>query len=541
MSYNDCDIDTSFSPNGHPHSGALEGQYLPYNINSQYFKESYDEEDASKDVVLEEVHTEKSSAGPIKPLPYSCFTKPQKFVIFFIIMFIGFLGPLSGNIYIPALPLLQQEFRTTTTVINATVSVFMGVFAIGPLFWGMYADFGGRKILYLTSLLLMMIVNVLLSTLPSNIVSLFILRIVQAFASSSVITLGAGTVTDIIAPKNRGKAIAYFMMGPNIGPILAPIIAGLILIDDNNWRWLFGFTCIMSGVGFLLVLFFLPETLRCIVGNGDPGWERNQVNENKDQVLLEYNNANWSFCKSIGIQRPVSLSAHFRKEYPKPPRATLVTYWEIVKIKPVLFTSISTALLFANYYAFSVTFSHYLQSEYHYSMLKIGAAYVCPGVCMIFGSQIGGHLSDILRNGWKRRHKNRVFPLEERLILNIIGIIINTAGCIGYGWSIQRKFHIAIILFFTGLTAAGLTWCNNTTMTYLTELLSKRAASSVAVSSLFRNVAAAISSAVIFTLCDVMGIGWCFTGLGLVNIIPLCLIAWLVNRAGRWQNFTSYI
>ena len=272
MTYNDCDIDTSFSPNGHPHSGALEEQYLPYNINSQYFKESYDEEDASKDVVLEEVHTEKSSAGPIKPLPYSCFTKPQKFVIFFIIMFIGFLGPLSGNIYIPALPLLQQEFRTTTTVINATVSVFMGVFAIGPLFWGMYADFGGRKILYLTSLLLMMIVNVLLSTLPSNIVSLFILRIVQAFASSSVITLGAGTVTDIIAPKNRGKAIAYFMMGPNIGPILAPIIAGLILIDDNNWRWLFGFTCIMSGVGFLLVLFFLPETLRCIVGNGDPGW-----------------------------------------------------------------------------------------------------------------------------------------------------------------------------------------------------------------------------------------------------------------------------
>lgn len=524
-----------------PRFGTPEEQHLPYNVNTQYFKESYDEEDISQNKTEEEIATEKGSTGIINTLQYSCYTRKQKFVIFFIIMFIGFLGPMSGNIYIPALPLLQNEFKTTTTIINATVSVFMGVFAIGPLFWGMFADFGGRKILYLISLLLMIVVNILLAALPSNIVALFILRVVQAFASSSVITLGAGTVTDIISPSDRGKAIAYFMMGPNIGPILAPIIAGLILVDDDNWRWLFGFTCIMGGVGFILVLLFLPETLRCIRGNGDPVWKQKVPNEEEEQILTENNKARWTFCKDIGIQKPVSVSKTFKKEYPTPPRATLRTYWEMVKIQPVFFTSVSTALLFANYYAFSVTFSHYLQSEYHYSPLKIGAAYVCPGICMILGSQVGGHLSDALRKYWKRKHPNRVFPLEERLILNIVGILINTTGCIGYGWSVDKKFHIALVLFFTGLTAAGLTWCNNTTMTYLTELLAKRAASSVAVSSLFRNVAAAISSAIIFKLCNVMGVGWCFTGLGLVNIVPLILISWLVNRSGRWQNYTSYI
>ncbi|CAL9737266.1 dityrosine transporter 1 [Monosporozyma servazzii] len=533
--------ETKLEPTGKPDFSTPEEQYLPYSVNTQYFKESCDEEDLTQDKIDEDVETEKESTGEVKILPYSCFTKNQKYVIFLIIMFIGFLGPMSGNIYIPALPLLQKEFKTTTSVINATVSVFMGVFAVGPLFWGMFADFGGRKILYLISLLLMIIVNVLLAALPSNIVSLFILRVVQAFASSSVIALGAGTVTDIISPADRGKAIAYFMMGPNIGPVLAPIIAGLILIDDNNWRWLFGFTCIMGGVGFLLVLVFLPETLRCIRGNGDPGWKQEALNKDEEQILTEYRKAKWTFCKDIGIQKPVSTSTIFKEKYPKPPRATIKTYWEMVKIKPVFFTSVSTALLFANYYAFSVTFSHYLESEYHYSPLKIGAAYVCPGVCMILGSQIGGHLSDALRKYWKKKHPNRVFPLEERLILNIVGIIINTVGCIGYGWSIQKKYHIALVLFFTGLTAAGLTWCNNTTMTYLTELLSKRAASSVAVSSLFRNVAAAISSAIIFKLCNVMGVGWCFTGLGLVNVIPLALISWLVNRSGRWQNYTSYI
>lgn len=529
----EMNVTSKNSPNDTP-----EFQHLPFNVNLQYQKDLCDEETLNP--VKGDSDVSRKSTNSEELIPYSCFTRVQKFTIFLIIMFIGFLGPMSGNIYIPALPLFERVFNTTTSVINGTVSVFMAVFAIGPLFWGMFADVGGRKILYLISLLLMILVNLLLSVLPSNIVALYILRTVQAFASSSVITLGAGTVSDITAPRDRGKAIAYFMMGPNVGPIVAPIIAGLILIKEDNWRWLFGFTCAMSGLALILVLALLPETLRCIRGNSNPGWKQ-RVYDEDNQFIPETKQVRWSFFKDIGIQKPVSISSTFRRLYPKPPRATFMTYWEMVKIKPVFITSISTALLFANYYAFSVTFSHYLESEYNYSMLKIGATYICPGVSMVLGSQLGGHLSDILRKYWKKKHPGRVYPLEKRLVLNLVGILINSIGCIGYGWSIQKKCHIAQILVFTGLLAAGLTWCSNTTMTYLTELLSQRAASSVAVSSLFRNIAAAISSAIIFKLSSSMGMGWCFTGLGLLNILPLLLVIWLLRNTGRWQEYTTYL
>lgn len=482
----------------------------------------------------------------LQNVPYSCFTKWQVLTTFLIVIYIGFLGPMSGNIYIPALPLLQQEFNVSTTVINSTVSVFMGVFAFGPLFWGVFADVGGRKILYIISLLLMVIVNILLAAMPANIVSLYVLRVAQAFGSSSVMSLGAGTVTDLTKPTHRGKAIAYFMLGPNLGPILAPIIAGLILMHGEHWRWLFGFTSILGGIALILVIVFLPETLRCKVGNGDPGWNGFvgingiQTEEGPNPVTNPQHKI-WKFFSDIGRFKPASDCEDFKELYPSPPKFNLKLYWKLICILPVTLSSIATALLFANYYAFSVTLSHYLKENYQMSILQIGACYVCPGLSMILGSQIGGHLSDYLRKKWLKRHEGKQYPLELRLVLQIPGILLNTLGCVGYGWAIQKHYPLSVVLVFSGLNAFGLTWCSNTTMTYLTELLSRRAAGAVALSSMFRNIAATISSAVIIKFTEMVGVGYSFTILGLCNVIALLFNCYIIRYNGIWQNKVKHI
>lgn len=426
------------------------------------------------------VEESPTSTDYIEP-PYTAFSKRQVIVIFIIVVYVGFLGPLSGNIYIPALPILQRIFGVSSTTINATVSVFMAVFAVGPLIWASFADFGGRKILYMISLLLTVIVNVLLAAVPVNTGALFFLRVMQAFASSSVMALGAGTVSDIRPPQVRGKAIAYFMLGPNMGPILAPIIAGLILMRGSYWRWLFGFTSILSGIGLIAVIVFLPETLRCIVGNGDPKWidtEDEVVGEN-----LGITTGNMKLFSDIGVLKPVSKSPEFQKLYPRPPKPSLTVYWVLLKYLPVTICSVTTAILFAAYYAFSVTFSHFLRQDYSLSNLQIGACYVCPGVALLLGSVLGGHMSDHFRHMWIKRHNGAEFPSEKRLFLQIWGLLLNAGGCIGYGWSIQFHHHLAVVLVFSFLMAFGMTWCSNTSMTYLTECIPKRAAGTVAVGS----------------------------------------------------------
>lgn len=62
--------------------------------------------------------------------PYSAFSPGRRRLILGIVTAAGFFGPLAGGIYLPALPTLQRTFNTSVTVINATVSVFMGVLAI---------------------------------------------------------------------------------------------------------------------------------------------------------------------------------------------------------------------------------------------------------------------------------------------------------------------------------------------------------------------------------------------------------------------------
>lgn len=109
-----------------------------------------------------------------------------------------------------------------------------------PLFWASQADYAGRKPLYIISLLVYIAANILLAALPANLAALFILRIVQGFGAASVLSLGAGTVADIIEPKKRASAMSMVLLGPQLGPVLGPLLGGA-LTGGANWRWTFWF------------------------------------------------------------------------------------------------------------------------------------------------------------------------------------------------------------------------------------------------------------------------------------------------------------
>ncbi|QEU61194.1 Dtr1 [Kluyveromyces lactis] len=466
--------------------------------------------------------------------PYSAFSNNQVVSILLIIIYIGFLGPVTGNIYIPALPILQSEFNTSTTAINGTVAAFMGVFAVGPFLWAVHADFGGRKFLYIFSLMIALIANVLLAAVPKHLAALYILRVFQAIGTSAVIPLGVGTVSDLISPMNRAKGVSYFMLGPNMGPILGPIFGGLILMNGNQWRWLFGFTSITTGVGLILIVTFLPETLRCIVGNGDPRWKEDpefpaslsieEYSQTKEESVVK---PHMQLFHDLGLQKPVNDTPLFAKLYPRPPKPTWRSYYLTFLELRVIICSISTAILFSSYYCFSVILSHELHSRFGFNNLQIGACYVCPGIGLLCGSLSGGHLSDFFKA------KSKKWIPEYRLWFQIWGLAISMAGCCGFGWAIEKELHIVVILVFSFLLAFGMTWCSNATMTFLTELDRKKTATLVSISSFFRNAAAAVASAIVFKLIEAMGAGWCFTGLAFCDCATIAGIVYLMIKGKK--------
>ena len=73
-----------------------------------------------------------------------------------------------------------------------------------------------------------------------------------------------------------------------------------------------------------------------------------------------------------------------------------------------------------------------------------------------------------------------------------------------------------------------MTWVFITTTSYLTESFKETPATLVALASLFRNPAAAVSAVVVRPLTAKMGIGWCFTGLALVEFACVASILYLM-------------
>lgn len=395
------------------------------------------------------------------------------------------------------LPLLEREFNVGSTSINATVSVFMITFAIAPLFWSSFADYGGRRPLYVISLAVFILSNVLLAALPKNFGSFMFLRIVHAFGSAAVVSMGAGTVADITEPKKRGSAMSIFLLGPQCGPVLGPIL-GSALAGQLNWRWIPGFLAIFCFDLWLIIIFMLPETLRYRVGNG-------KINQDKGWISL-----------------PPKLTSALVPEPergPKPPKPTLKGYWTLFSYPPIGIVSVNTAILYSTYFAMVVALPHALEDVYHWSTTEIGVGYLAVGIALMIGSLAGGKVSD-----WRRVRRAAAAPdghvePESRLFDQIWGVLICVAGTIMFGWFVSSSLHVSSVIVATFLTGFGMSWVFVTTTAFLGECVPLQAAGAFALGNMLRNPGAAIAAVVYPPLVRKMGVGWFFTGFALLDLV----------------------
>lgn len=449
-----------------------------------------------------ELSIEEPKVAP--PPKYSAFEHPQRTVILFIICAAGFLGPVAGNIYIPLLPEFTQVFHSLEGAINGTVSAFMGVFAVAPIFWGLMSDRYGRKPGYVFSLGFYILASILLAAVPPNLAALYVLRVVQAIGAAGVMSIGAGTVADMIEPKKRATFMSYFMLGPQLGPVLGPILS--LIAADGDWRWIFGFLAIIGGLVYIAMYTLLPETLRSLVGNG----------------LVYLQNPKWLHLTVI---QPKVVEANM------PPRLTWAAFWRILRFPPVLLSSVISGLMFSTFYGVMVSFAQVLKEHYKFSRVGVSLSYLCPGASLVLGSLIAGRLSDYFH----RRLGPKAMP-ESRFSLMFVGLFISMASVIGVGWVIFTETHVAalyVVVFFAGF---GMTWVFIISTTYLTQCPTRQPATTVLIANMFRNVGAAIALAVMDTLIKKMGVQWCFTGLGLIDVIGLALSLLLVTHGSKWRK-----
>jgi DHA1 family bicyclomycin/chloramphenicol resistance-like MFS transporter len=168
-------------------------------------------------------------------------------------------GPLSLDMYLPALPKLASELNATTSVTQLSLTACLLGLALGQLIAGPISDVRGRRLPLMVGVAIYAIVSVLCVYSPS-IEVFIILRFVQGLAGAAGIVISRASVRDLYSGVELTRFFALLMLVNGAAPILAPILGAEVLVF-TSWRGVFGVLCI-SGVLMLLgVIFGLKETL----------------------------------------------------------------------------------------------------------------------------------------------------------------------------------------------------------------------------------------------------------------------------------------
>lgn len=168
-------------------------------------------------------------------------------------------GPLSIDMYLPALPTIARDFGTETSIVQQTLAVFFIGLALGQIFYGPIADRVGRRLPLLFGCGLYMIACIGCAMAPS-VQSLIVLRFAQALGACAGIVICRSIVRDLFDMQESARMYSFLMLVMGLAPITAPLIGGQLLLNFG-WRAIF---IVLSGFGlvcFLLVTFVLPESL----------------------------------------------------------------------------------------------------------------------------------------------------------------------------------------------------------------------------------------------------------------------------------------
>lgn len=179
-----------------------------------------------------------------------------------IVLILGSLtafGPLSMDMYLPALPIVAEDLLTTTSLAQLSLTACLLGLALGQLVFGPLSDIRGRRKPLVSTLIIYSIASVLCAFSP-NIYVFVCLRFIQGMTGAAGIVIARASARDMYSGKDLTKFIALLALVNGAAPILAPIAGGVIL-NFASWKAVF---LLLSGIGlvmFLAVLFFLPETL----------------------------------------------------------------------------------------------------------------------------------------------------------------------------------------------------------------------------------------------------------------------------------------
>ncbi|GHD89944.1 MULTISPECIES: Bcr/CflA family multidrug efflux MFS transporter [Pseudocitrobacter] len=185
--------------------------------------------------------------------------QPSSFNIVFILGLLAMLMPLSIDMYLPALPVISQQFGVPAGSAQMTLSTYILGFAFGQLLYGPMADSLGRKPVILGGTLIFAVAAIACA-LSKSIDQLIVMRFFHGLAAAAASVVINALMRDIYPKEEFSRMMSFVMLVTTIAPLVAPMAGGAVLVWFS-WRAIFWILAAAAILASLAIWFFIAETL----------------------------------------------------------------------------------------------------------------------------------------------------------------------------------------------------------------------------------------------------------------------------------------
>nr|CRL69044.1 Bcr/CflA subfamily drug resistance transporter [Mycolicibacterium komanii] len=169
------------------------------------------------------------------------------------------LGPLTIDMYLPALPRIAEELGVSSSVAQLTLTGTLLGLALGQLVVGPLSDSLGRRRPLMAGIVLHMLASLACLFAP-NIEVLGVARGLQGMGAAAGMVVAIAVVGDLFTDSVAATVMSRLMLVLGVAPVLAPSLGAAVLLKAS-WQWVFAALVLIAGALLLVAATALPETL----------------------------------------------------------------------------------------------------------------------------------------------------------------------------------------------------------------------------------------------------------------------------------------
>ena len=174
-----------------------------------------------------------------------------------VVLVVGALAPLlDSTIVNVALGTLAHAFNATLATVQWVSTGYLLALVVAVLITTWAVDRVGGKRLWLIALGTFL-AGSLLSGIAWNLGALIVFRVLQGLGAGLMLPILQTLLMRAAGGKQIGRLMSVITLPALVGPILGPVVGGLI-VANLNWRWIFYVNAPLCLVAIVLAVLMIP-------------------------------------------------------------------------------------------------------------------------------------------------------------------------------------------------------------------------------------------------------------------------------------------